>query len=229
MISLPKEILSRMPEEKIIRDFSLLRGRIGLFGGSFDPVHRVHIEIAQELLTQEKVDTIIFIPAAQNPLKTVKPVSDVDRLAMVLLAIADFKGMYVSPIELERGELSYTVKTLQQIAEAKNESARLFWIIGSDCLVQLPDWFKIGEIFNLCTIITVQRDQVMELSQWHQAIDNLGLDKENRDQLKTHFIARRPNLISSTGVRNRLLKGAEVDSVPESVGEYIRQRSLYRP
>lgn len=228
MISLPAEILALASPDKIVRDFSLLTGRVGLFGGSFDPIHRVHLEIADELLAQNRVDRIVFIPAAQNPLKTVKPVSDQDRMAMLLLAIAARERMFVSPIELDRGSLSYTVETLEQISRTRSERTELFFIIGSDSLAQLPQWHRVDEIFSYCRILVVQRDRVMDLQQWHHSIDGLALDARCREQLKADFILRAPNTVSSTAIRSHLTKGYDPHSVTEAVAGYIKLKNLYR-
>lgn len=228
MLIVPPEIATRLSPDKIVTDFGLLNGRIGLFGGTFDPIHQVHLDIAQELLSSGHVDQVVFIPAAQNPLKTARPVSDLDRLVMILLAIEHAPHTSVSTLELERGQLSYTVETLEQIAGRKRPGAQLFWIIGSDSLAQLPDWREVSRIFNFAEMITIQRDQLISLEQWHEYIDHLALSPENRQQLKGSFVARLPNAVSSTAVRYQLHRGAVPQAVPEAVVDYIKRRNLYR-
>jgi len=228
MITISSEVLGISSPEKIIRDFSVLSGRVGLFGGSFDPIHSVHLEIAAELLAGGHLDRVIFIPAAQNPLKTVRPVSDLDRLAMILWAIADRPGLYVSPLELDRGDLSYTVDTLSEIARKVPAGVELSWIIGSDCVGQLSQWHRISEIFSLARVLVVQRDQVMTPAQWRAFVGSLNLDEKVRLQLIQNFIARAPNPVSSTAIRNRLLRGGAVSAVPDQVAAYIRSKNLYR-
>lgn len=227
MIRLPPEVSAPHNKRKMLASFSQLAGRIGLFGGSFDPIHSVHLEIGTELLGQV-VDHVVYIPAAQNPLKTIKPTSDSDRLAMVLLAIEEIDDAYVSSIELDRGAISYTAETLEAITQQKAPGASLFLIIGSDCLPQLPQWRNIERIAELATIICVQRDQVRTLSQWRDYIDVIDVSAQLRDRLKRHFVVRRPNTTSSTGIRTYLQQSRTGAELSDKVADYIDRKRLYR-
>lgn len=227
MIPLPVEISSQLANAKLLHHIAEIKGRIGLFGGSFDPIHRVHVEIARELLQAQIVDSVIFIPAAQNPLKSFKPTADRDRLAMILLALDGLEGAFVSDVEIQRGASSFTVDTLRAFAEKVSSGAKLFWIIGTDNLPQLPQWRSIEEIFSLASIITVQRDQVRSEAQWHEMIDGIPLSLKARTILKAHFIPRRPNTVSATAVRNKAAIATIDDLVTAPVAAYIKKYALY--
>jgi nicotinate-nucleotide adenylyltransferase len=228
MIQLPRQFLEPKYAEKMLTCISGLKGKIGLFGGSFDPIHIVHVKIAEELLASRIVDYIVFIPAAQNPLKTVIPTSDSDRAAMILLSIVNLKNCFISLLELERGDVSYTVDTLVELNKKKSADAELFWIIGSDCLAQLTQWKDIEKIASIVKFIAVQRDQVRTLEQWNQLIDSFKLPQNVIKQLKNNFIIRKPNLISASGIRHKLQLGLESQQVLPEVADYINKNRLYR-
>src|SRR5687767_1841149 len=114
--------------------------RIGLFGGSFDPVHRGHLLLAECCWLQARLDQVEFVPTAQQPLKPRGPVAgEVDRAAMVRLAIANRPEFALSLIEIERGGVSYTVDTLRQLRNERPD-AELFFLMGADSLADFPTW-----------------------------------------------------------------------------------------
>src|SRR6185436_3214836 len=113
---------------------------IGVFGGSFDPVHRGHLLLADCCQRQVPLDRVLFVPAAHQPHKPRAPkASDADRLAMLRLATAERAGIEISTVEIDRGGFSYTVDTLRAIA-ADNSGAELFLLMGADTLADLPTW-----------------------------------------------------------------------------------------
>ena len=228
IITLPAELPAQLIEQKIIEDFSGFTGRVGLFGGSFDPIHRVHVEIAEEMLKTKRVDSVVFIPAAQNPLKSVQPTAAADRLAMILLAIERIEGAFVSLMEIERGETSYSIDTIRTISEQVQGGTELCWIIGSDCLPQLPRWRDIEDIFSLASVSTVQRDEVRTLEQWHEVIDTIDLTEPVREKLKQGFVMRRPNVVSATAIRNKIGDPLVAGYVSPVVADYIMRHKLYR-
>ncbi|MEN0111436.1 MAG: nicotinate (nicotinamide) nucleotide adenylyltransferase, partial [Planctomycetota bacterium] len=125
--------------------------RLGVFGGSFDPVHIGHVRLARACRDQASLDRVWFVPAATQPHKPGGPVaSGEDRLAMLRLALADEPGLEASPIELDRGGVSYTVETLRAIAESQ-PAAELFFLMGADTLRDLPNWREPGEVLRLAT------------------------------------------------------------------------------
>lgn len=212
---------------KLLSDFSRFTGRLGILGGSFDPVHEMHLEIAHFLLGRV-VDNVVFVPAAQNPLKKDRPTLGADRLAMLLLAVSNSPHLFVSPIEIDRGSTSYTVETLRVLRACTSPELELCWIVGDDCLSELPSWREVEEIFKLARVVVVQRGTDKDIKDWQRTIDELPLSTFARKQLVDNFQSRPGNPISATRIRTALRSDEEAIGVPALVGEYIKKRGLYR-
>jgi nicotinate-nucleotide adenylyltransferase len=216
-----------MTKSLIIRDFSKLRGKIGLFGGSFDPVHRVHVEIAKELLLHG-LDSVIFIPAARNPLKTTTPTPDHHRVAMLELALCDSESLFISLIEIERGgPRSFTVDTVTEINRVVGPAVQLYWIIGSDCIEQLPQWHDVDMIAAQAPFLTVHRSQTDELCGLKDLIARLKLSPPVKSALLNNLYWRPGNAVSSTKIRDQLSGLCEVEELSPTVLDYIRKHGLY--
>jgi nicotinate-nucleotide adenylyltransferase len=187
--------------------------RIGLFGGSFDPVHNGHLTLAACCAEQGGLDAVWFVPAALQPFKLGGPVaSDADRVAMLRLAIADMPGREVSTLEIDRGGVSYTVDTLRQL-HAELPDAELFFLMGADTLRDLPGWREPDEVLRLATPMAVQRpgeaDVVTDVP--HMRIGMPPMD------------------ISSSDIRKRIATGESIEGLlPASVAAYIDEYGLYR-
>ena len=130
---------------------------IALYGGSFDPVHGAHLEVASTALENCDLDAVIFIPTAQSPLKKNAAIaSDADRVEMLRLATAEESRVEGDTCELERGGTSYTVDTVKSY-QAAHEGGRLHCIIGADQFELLSQWRRIEEIVSLVTFIVLRR------------------------------------------------------------------------
>ena len=212
--------------ELIIKDFSSLRGRIGTLGGTFDPVHKGHIQIARFAAEAHRLDSVIFIPNRSNPLKNDAPlVSDEDRLEILSLALSDDPSFYISRIELDREGPSYTVDTLRSIAGEVNSDTSLFFILGSDSLLSFHRWHKVREIFNYATVIPVaRRDLPLE------RLDEIAstLPPEMLDEFRRNFVQKEFVDISSTELREQLKKAPPwPQAIPLPCLEYIKKYKLY--
>src|SRR4029079_13505788 len=131
--------------------------RLGIFGGSFDPVHNAHLAIARACQQQARLDEVWFTPTAIQPLKHNGPrATDAHRLEMLRLAIRDKPSWRVCSIEIDRGGFSYTVDTLRQIGEELPD-ADLFFLIGADALQDVVKWRAPQEIFRMATPLVVCR------------------------------------------------------------------------
>src|SRR4051812_31650083 len=131
--------------------------RLGIFGGSFDPVHNAHLAIARACQQQAKLDEVWFTPTAVQPLKQKGPrATDQHRVEMLRLAIVDEPTWRVCTIEIDRGGLSYTVYTLRQIHEELPDVS-LFFLIGADALHDVAKWKEPREIFRMATPLVVCR------------------------------------------------------------------------
>jgi nicotinate-nucleotide adenylyltransferase len=200
--------------------------RMGVFGGSFDPVHRGHVLLAECCRAQAALDRILFVPTARQPHKPRTPqASDADRLAMLELAIAGYPEFAISQIELERGGVSYTVDTLRAIASAE-PGAKLYLLLGADSLADLPTWRDPAAICAIATPLAVRRPGWPEPS-----VDALAgiASPELLAEVRALRVEMPATPISSSRIRSLIAGGGEWQSlVPPEVAEYIVQRRLYQ-
>jgi nicotinate-nucleotide adenylyltransferase len=175
--------------------------RVGLFGGTFDPVHLGHLIMAEEALEKLSLDRIIFIPAAVSPFKTDRPpaASNTERLLILRQSIASEPRFSVDDRELYRSGPSYTVDTVRELL-GDFPGVRFVYLIGADNLKDLPKWHEIGELMNLVDFAVLDRGNPPE-------VESCGFP-----------IVRRRVDISSTEIRERLNKGLSIRfMVPEGV------------
>lgn len=131
--------------------------RIGVFGGSFDPVHFGHLKLAQSCLEEAQLDRVWFVPAAHQPFKPDGPfAANSDRLAMLELALEVQPAFEISTLEIERGGMSYTIDTLLTLS-AMMPGAELFLLMGADALVDFPYWRRPAEICRVAKPLVVNR------------------------------------------------------------------------
>jgi nicotinate-nucleotide adenylyltransferase len=184
--------------------------RLGVFGGTFDPVHVGHLAIAHAALESVPLDRILFVPARRSPLKDRGPVADAeDRLAMLELAVSGEPRFSVSRAELEREGPSYTVETLERLAGED----QLFLIVGTDAAAEFARWKSPERIAALATIAVAERP---------------GAPAIAADRGMVAFDAPRLD-ISSRELRARAARGRSLRYlVPEAVWKYIERRGLYR-
>lgn len=200
--------------------------RIGIFGGSFDPIHYGHLILAEHFRERAQLNQVWFVPCASQPLKDRKfTTTDRQRCEMIELAIAGHADFILSRIELERGGLSYMVDTLEQIRELQPE-AELFLLIGEDSLAKFHQWKQPERICELATPLVFPRsgDQVVGIEQLRNWL------KEDRFQQVAALQLDCPLVkISSTEIRNRIQSGRTVRYLlPRSVEKYIENQQLYR-
>ncbi len=196
---------------------------IGLFGGSFDPVHNGHLAAARRAREAGGLDEVVFIPAAVSPFKADRALApDADRLAMLRLAVAGEPGFSVSDFEIAKAGVSYTVDTARHFA-AVWPGTRLVFILGADSLATLGQWREAGALADLCDFIALARPG------WRT--DRVpGSDAGTEARLRVEIVADFAQDVSSTQIRRRLAAGLPVDElVPPAVAAYIRERELYRP
>jgi nicotinate-nucleotide adenylyltransferase len=201
--------------------------RIGIFGGTFDPVHLGHLITAEQCHEQAQLDQVWFIPSAQPPHKKDLPVTAfAQRLKMLQLAIAGHAAFRVDPLEQELGGLSYTVRTLREL-HRRHPGAELFLIMGSDCVPDLPNWRDPAGIIAQATLLVVARPNfpVWPAEQLQQA---LHLAPEARLELQQVQVPLMD--ISSRELRHRAAESRSIRyMVPRAVECYIGQHKLYRP
>jgi nicotinate-nucleotide adenylyltransferase len=199
--------------------------RLGIFGGSFDPVHYGHLLLGECCREACQLDQIWFLPAAQPPHKRNQlRATGQHRIAMLELAIADQPAFGVSQMELERGGVSYTVDTLTAI-HAQRRDAELFLLLGADMLADLPTWRQPATICQLATPMVVRRagtpaPDFAPLAHF--------LPQERLDRIRAHLVDMPPIGLSSTEIRARVAAGRTVryQTTPEVV-RYIEAEGLY--
>lgn len=194
--------------------------RIGIFGGTFNPPHVAHTELAENVVRELNLDKIIFIPSAIPPLKDKDKVLEIKhRLAMTEIAFGKDPNYEVSDIEIKNTmEKSYTIDTLIKLHEQyKNEDAIFFLIIGIDNLIDFPRWKNPKRLFELAKIVVMKRPDYI-------------LDNVRKEFLEKVVIVNTPLLdVSSTVIREKVKKNESIKSLvlPE-IEKYIKQNNLYK-
>jgi len=200
--------------------------RIGLFGGSFDPIHFGHLISARSLAEQLGLDRVILVPAAQPPHKQHRQITPgPHRLAMAELAVEGDPLFEVSDVELRRQGPSYTFDTVSEMRTRLGTRASLFWFIGADSLPELPSWYRISELVDAVQIVTATRPgwEPPPLARLEAVVPPGAAAALLRNCFQTPAID-----ISATDLRNRVAKGLSIRYLtPEAVRGYIRDHLLY--
>ncbi len=217
--------LSELPHEPLLTNMEVLKGRIGIIGGSFDPVHLGHVQTAKAAMRAHNLDSVVFIPAKKNPLKLHAPLaSDDERMIMLQKALSDEPRLFVSPLEIRKeGGRSYTVETLREVKKLISPESSLFFIIGSDCTPTLNRWRAINEVRSIATIIPVQRK-----GHNRAAIESLSptLGEIFVDELLANYVDSETEDISSTMLRAGQKKDDE-RKLPHEIKKFIESQKLY--
>ena len=200
--------------------------RLGIFGGTFDPVHFGHLALAEECLAAANLDELLLVPAASPPHKGGKKLSRFDqRKEMLELAIAGNEKFKVEPMEADRPGPSFTIDTLLEI-QTRKPNDELFLIIGGDSALEFSTWKDPAKIASLATIIVRIRPGVIMPTE-QEFISQLG--KELGVQPKVIFVSGPPYLdVSSSLLKERVINNKSVRYLlPRAVEVYIQQKKLY--
>ena len=187
---------------------------IGLFGGTFDPIHIGHLVTTRFVYEQRNLEKIIFMPCNKSPLKpSITSLNEAHRLKMLELALEPFPYFEVSDYEINKGEISYTLDTLTELKKTY-ESIEL--IIGYDNLLIFDKWHKPDKILDIAKLIVMKRKT---------DIDTEAVNK----YMNMAYVIDTPSIeISATNIRNRIQNGRSIDYlVPRKVKEYIQENKLY--
>jgi nicotinate-nucleotide adenylyltransferase len=204
------------------REKHCARERIGVFGGTFDPVHNGHLHIAREVRQALDLDRIIWVPAGKPPHKRGQIVSDdQDRVAMLELALGDASCDAVSTIELDRPGPSYTADTLEHLAQSL-AAAKLVFIMGEDSLRDFPTWKDPKRILAVAELAVAGRPGIdTDVEVLVRQLPEL------KDRVTLVPMEEMP--VSSSEIRRRVAEDAPIaDLVPATVAEYIAREGLYR-
>lgn len=203
------------------------RERILLFGGTFDPPHRAHIELPAMVAARAGCDRIIYVPARINPLKSAQPTPGEDRVAMLKAALADQRDAEISTIELDREGPSYFVDTLEAFRR-RIPGAQFMFLIGCDQAIEFHRWREWERILSLAQPVVMLRPP------WTRESLRDAIAKSQGEERAAWWLAHLADASlplvdgSATEIRERLRRGEAIDDlVTPAVAEYIRAHGLY--
>jgi nicotinate-nucleotide adenylyltransferase len=216
---------------------------IGLFGGTFNPIHTCHLTVADQVRRLMALDRILFIPAGTPPFKAAALAPASDRLEMTRLAVQPYPWAEVSAIEIERQGPSYSVETVAALRHERPDDA-LFFLVGADAFADILGWRDYQRLLTLCEFVVIARPNRTFLSLRElpllaqeeparlQALDRGELTQERVSLSaggRVWLVHLPPCPVSSTQVRAAMQAGQPVEALlPESVGSYILRKGLYR-
>ncbi len=194
--------------------------RLGIMGGTFDPIHYGHLVTAEAARTRFALDRVVFVPSGRPPHKQPAATDTTDRLFMTQMAIVTNPGFDISDTEIRREGYSYSIDTVREFIRLYGPETELFFITGADAILQIATWRNADELVHLCSFIAASRPgfDLAELKRlpetWQQRISLFEI----------------PALaISSTDIRRRVRQGDSIKYLlPEAVEHYILRRGLYR-
>ena len=193
--------------------------KIGIMGGTFDPIHVGHLMIAEAVWDEYKLEKVLFIPSANPPHKHDVMTSARHRFNMTLLATCSNPHFEVSSIEMDRTGPSYTIDTIKALKKIYGDDTDFYFIIGADCIHELPSWHKIDELLKICKFIATKRPSYkLDLSIIAKEFSDYNIQLLETPELE----------ISSTDIRQKKKKGYSIQYITtEQVQQYIRKEELY--
>ena len=197
--------------------------RLGIMGGTFDPIHYGHLVTAEQAREALGLDLVLFMPAGAPAFKLDQHVTNPeDRYAMTVLATAANEAFFTSRLEIDRAGVTYTADTLRYLRAQYPDNVKLYFITGADAILDIVSWRDAGDIAELATLIAATRPGY-DISQAHVRIEASGYPFDVR------YIEIPALAISSTNIRQRVALGKSVRYLTsESVVGYIRKNNLYQ-
>ena len=212
-----------------------MTGRLGVFGGTFDPVHYGHLDAVSAARAALALEEIVFVPSKDPPHRSVRPhASEHHRLALVALAINGHDGYRVSDTELIRDGRSYTVETLRQLHEAGWAAWQIFFIIGTDAFAEIAAWREFATVFDLAHFVVIARPgttieaAVTNTPELRPRVRPASQSFANGPATGIFIVETTTRDVSSTLIRERLVNGRGIDDlVPSAVARHIVAHHLY--
>ncbi|MEN8257090.1 MAG: nicotinate (nicotinamide) nucleotide adenylyltransferase [Thermodesulfobacteriota bacterium] len=213
--------------------------RLGILGGTFDPVHLGHFAVAQAALDSLVLDQVLFIPSFKPPHKTERAITPfAQRLAMLKLALAGHPAFQVSDLEGERQDFSYTIDTLQELRKRLGGETTLYFLMGFDAFVEMATWKQYRDIPRFADIVVINRPHSQHGTMALAVQDVFGIQggifqkEEGQWQLTTggliHELVMDEVPVSSSAIRQALSAGEDVTAMLHPmVSSYIKENSLY--
>jgi len=197
--------------------------RVGVFGGTFDPIHLGHLAVARSIQSSLGLDNVVFVPAGQPWLKADTPVSRVeDRVQMLRLALARRRALELSTIEADRPGPSYTVDTMETLQRQLGSDADYFFLLGSDALMDIAKWKEPQRLIQLCQLVAFARPGfgLPTMEALEAAVPGISMRV---------VFAEVPQVnIRATDIRRRIVEGRSIQRlVPRAVERYILEHGLY--
>lgn len=225
--------ISEMAHAPLLTNWVEVRGRVGILGGTFDPVHEAHLELAKKIMQERDLDAIVFIPNGHNPLKPHGPVaSPRERVDMLQYALRDEPRMFVSPMESRIPGKSYTIDTLDAIrAQVDPKECSLCLIMGTDALRGLPEWKEGTRLATEAHIIPIQRAGETNPLEEPETLKHLceAFGEEFISRMQDNLVPSLAAPLSASQIRSRMSEGRNVAGfLPQAVLEYIKRRGLYQ-
>ena len=200
--------------------------KTALFGGTFDPVHNGHVEVAQFAAEKIGAEKVILVPAKRSPHKNSKPIACAeDRIKMISLAIAGRDNFEISDCEITRPEPSYTLDTVEYFRGKYDYEGELYLLIGADSLEDFAKWYKVMDLIDICNICVMLRAGVErpDFAHFVQIFGQRRSEKLSKNVIETPLIN-----ISSTDIRNKIAARQNVEKmVCPDVLKYITENGLY--
>lgn len=217
-----------------------MRRRIGIYGGTFDPIHNGHLKVAEATLKAFELDRMIFVPAFTPPHKRKQTISSpFHRMSMLALATADSPRMFISTVELDAPSRPYTIETLRRL-QAELQPVRLFFVMGTDSYKDFTSWREYEAILNGFDVVVATRPGYDDSKNGAEIAQRLGMRMmdlrgclyPSSEDLKAPRIYLTDYVtveVSATGIREAIEEGRSIDDmVPPSVAAYIEKYQLYR-
>ncbi len=199
--------------------------KIGIMGGSFDPVHYGHIYLARQAKEEVGLDKVLFMPVKLQPFKMNKKLTDsYFRVKMLELAIEGMEGFEISKAEIERDEISYTIDTLNEMKEYYGDESKIYFILGTDSFIMANKWKNSEKLLSEYSFILGTRPGYKESElqgciEYNQKKYNTDIRRISNPQL----------LLSSTEIRKKIKNGEKLDNLlPKAVERYIKDNGLYK-
>lgn len=198
--------------------------RVGIYGGTFAPIHNGHVQAAKAFMEQMKLDYLFIIPACLPPHKQIDEADDpAIRLKMCELAFEGVDGVVISDVELRRGGRSFTYDTLKEL---ERPDTRLFLLCGTDMVLTFDTWYRFEDILKMCYPTYVRREDDPFLT--NKIVAKIG-EYYRKYGVMFRRVVTEPIEISSTQIRRAVREGKDISGmVPPAVAEFIAERGLYK-